>query len=725
MKTKFYLIGILLILLTFYSEKIYCQKFSDMVALDFTETQFTFYDPMDCSQATFLFKVTNVSNHNLEIYTDLINFKNETIPTSANPQGSTLLAPNESMWCRTIFKTRLFNYDYKIKQDIKKTVIINMHDWLNQYDGDDSRLAIEKEITIKVAGGETSTLCEAPIKLTVIDELGKPVDAAVEVDGPSREIGNEGIKRYVMNTGLSGKFVGFVPVSARYHLFARKNGYMTVYKEISAAELTTGVTIQLQKKDSKELPSFTLKKTFKGDIGFWRGSVNKQGDKIFLVQGMENYYDNNLYNDGKAILFDVNTEEILWQYPVGWQSWSGDIDDAGKYAVVTSYYYGGSPGFPSTGFNNYIALLNQKTGQEIWKKDFTKDNFPVIGNVICPSRGLKLSHSGNNVFVSNDYGASYLLNSTDGSIKWEFDYWENIREIIFSDDDQYLYVSTGGGWVYKFNTADGSVIWKQWVWSWASVNGFEISKDKKYLAIGANGGGAAVMDCETGSLIYSLPEIDNGSSWIRWINTQNDLLVSGGSGLSKIYDIKGNRINTCDALGIGMDWRPLDNNLLLCNNGELFDLRDGENLGRMFHVGEDDHISHFGWYNSVKKKYVWAIMETRSRNENILEVFNVDINTGTDSKNNLQIPSSFEVFQNYPNPFNPSTTIKYSVPQAAIVKVSVYDILGREILNLVNEEKLPGNYEVKFDGANLSSGIYFYRMQAGEYMIVKKMSLIK
>jgi hypothetical protein len=118
-------------------------------------------------------------------------------------------------------------------------------------------------------------------------------------------------------------------------------------------------------------------------------------------------------------------------------------------------------------------------------------------------------------------------------------------------------------------------------------------------------------------------------------------------------------------------------------------------------------------------------METRSRNENILEVFNVDINTGTDSKNNLQIPSSFEVFQNYPNPFNPSTTIKYSVPQAAIVKVSVYDILGREILNLVNEEKLPGNYEVKFDGANLSSGIYFYRMQAGEYMIVKKMSLIK
>ncbi|MBZ0203151.1 MAG: T9SS type A sorting domain-containing protein [Ignavibacteria bacterium] len=90
-----------------------------------------------------------------------------------------------------------------------------------------------------------------------------------------------------------------------------------------------------------------------------------------------------------------------------------------------------------------------------------------------------------------------------------------------------------------------------------------------------------------------------------------------------------------------------------------------------------------------------------------------------------EIPNRFSLNQNYPNPFNPSTTIKYQLPENSFVKLAIFDALGREIQTLVNENKPAGNYEISFDGLNLSSGIYFYKIEAGSFRDVKKMMLIK
>jgi hypothetical protein len=83
--------------------------------------------------------------------------------------------------------------------------------------------------------------------------------------------------------------------------------------------------------------------------------------------------------------------------------------------------------------------------------------------------------------------------------------------------------------------------------------------------------------------------------------------------------------------------------------------------------------------------------------------------------------------QNYPNPFNPTTTIKYSIPELSFVTLKVYDVLGNEIANLVNEEKPTGSYDAEFTMNNLqlSSGFYFYRLQAGSFVETKKMILLK
>ncbi|MCB9247072.1 MAG: T9SS type A sorting domain-containing protein [Ignavibacteriales bacterium] len=90
------------------------------------------------------------------------------------------------------------------------------------------------------------------------------------------------------------------------------------------------------------------------------------------------------------------------------------------------------------------------------------------------------------------------------------------------------------------------------------------------------------------------------------------------------------------------------------------------------------------------------------------------------------IQNKFALEQNYPNPFNPTTTIKYSVPESAgFVSLKVFDVLGKQVADLVNEQKQPGNYEINFDAEQLSSGIYYYTMKVNGNMITKKMILLK
>ncbi|MFQ3597458.1 MAG: T9SS type A sorting domain-containing protein [Chloroherpetonaceae bacterium] len=86
---------------------------------------------------------------------------------------------------------------------------------------------------------------------------------------------------------------------------------------------------------------------------------------------------------------------------------------------------------------------------------------------------------------------------------------------------------------------------------------------------------------------------------------------------------------------------------------------------------------------------------------------------------------SSRLSQNYPNPFNPTTMIRYQLPEASMVKIQVFDMLGRVVATLASERKDAGIYEVPFNASTLSSGTYFYRLQAGLFVETKKMMLVK
>jgi len=89
------------------------------------------------------------------------------------------------------------------------------------------------------------------------------------------------------------------------------------------------------------------------------------------------------------------------------------------------------------------------------------------------------------------------------------------------------------------------------------------------------------------------------------------------------------------------------------------------------------------------------------------------------------IPDNFLLSQNYPNPFNPRTEISYEVPAAKLVKLTVYNILGKEMAELVNERQSPGKYKVSFDASNLTSGVYFYTLSTDNFTETKRMILLK
>ena len=102
----------------------------------------------------------------------------------------------------------------------------------------------------------------------------------------------------------------------------------------------------------------------------------------------------------------------------------------------------------------------------------------------------------------------------------------------------------------------------------------------------------------------------------------------------------------------------------------------------------------------------------------------VEIISGIQNNKN-ELPKVFHLNQNFPNPFNPTTKIDYQIPELSFVTLKVYDVLGNEISSLVNEEKVAGTYAVEFDGTSLPSGIYFYKLQAGDFVETKKMVLMK
>jgi hypothetical protein len=116
---------------------------------------------------------------------------------------------------------------------------------------------------------------------------------------------------------------------------------------------------------------------------------------------------------------------------------------------------------------------------------------------------------------------------------------------------------------------------------------------------------------------------------------------------------------------------------------------------------------------------VWVLCS-----QNGLSLMKIDRSVTGVKKNNLD-PRMFSLSQNFPNPFNPTTTISFVLPSRSFVSLKMFDMLGREVETIISGEMLAGSYSKQWNAANVSSGIYFYRLQAGSFTETKKLILLK
>jgi len=241
-----------------------------------------------------------------------------------------------------------------------------------------------------------------------------------------------------------------------------------------------------------------------------------------------------------------------------------------------------------------------------------------------------------------------------------------------------------------------------------------------------------IYDTSNSGLLYpNVGRIAFDSEGIMWVATWYPGIagIEYGGGLTKFdgtnwttYDIYNSPLTSNTIFDIVVD---KDDNLWLCtcagglvkydrkNNWTIYDQM---NSGIAFNSQTTLAIDSFG--------NKWIAGENNSG----LSVFHeggVILSAGSHRDGPAHPPQSFSLLQNYPNPFNPTTTIPYNVAMAGHVTLIVYDVLGRLVSTLVNENQGAGVHMVRFDGANLASGVYFYKMQVGDHVFMKKMILAK
>jgi hypothetical protein len=139
-----------------------------------------------------------------------------------------------------------------------------------------------------------------------------------------------------------------------------------------------------------------------------------------------------------------------------------------------------------------------------------------------------------------------------------------------------------------------------------------------------------------------------------------------------------------------------------------------------------NNLGTFFWTPTDAQRGVWwpLVIGVRDYADTVRTSSNI-ATAGVSVEDEGKVPTEYALFQNYPNPFNPSTVIKYGIPKESMVSLKIFNSIGEEIATLVNRMQHAGYYKHEFNASKLNSGIYFYRLQAGDFVSIKKMMYIK
>ncbi len=330
------------------------------------------------------------------------------------------------------------------------------------------------------------------------------------------------------------------------------------------------------------------------------------------------------------------------------------------------------------------------------------------------------------------YGVSAILKTTNGGTNWVSKF-VNTR-IALRNTIQFINSNTGyaGGWsgdTALVKTTNGGENWqKVFVSGAVGIDKIDfIDANTGYMAGYGMDGKPSVFKTTNGGVswtkIYtdtrpgsfmSMCFVNLNTGWVVGISSSNQSLIQ----------------KTTNA---GVNW--VDQVNQHPSNWELYNIEMvNENTGWI--IGDAGQIAKTtnggtNWRAQLNSGYWWGI-DFISPDTGWVVGYHGDIlktvnGGGTVSVQNIssEVPSAYSLSQNYPNPFNPTTNIRYALPKSGMVKLVVFDALGREVETLVNESLQPGTYETTFDGSALNSGVYFYKLTVGDFTETKRMLMIK
>ncbi|NOX18076.1 MAG: T9SS type A sorting domain-containing protein [Chlorobi bacterium] len=361
---------------------------------------------------------------------------------------------------------------------------------------------------------------------------------------------------------------------------------------------------------------------------------------------------------------------------------------------------------------------------------FTKDGGVSWDTTIIPtsSRGTVISFFNRDIGITGD---ARIYKTSNAGTTWQRSdsafgfFFASLKTIELN----FAYCSGTEGKIIK--TTDQGLTWNHIE--------TEIFKNTRYGGLSVIDSISVFTNCDD----QLLKTTDGGNSWME-INIPNDI--------PRLWDVKFIDINYGWIVGgtrsifqttnggetwedqspanswdsfVSIDACDKNTAVTVSSAGAVFWTTDG---------GEDweEQVSQYSYGDLFKVQMLneldaWAV----GRDGLILKTTSGGI-TWIDNENNVDLPENYSLSQNYPNPFskssggNSATVIKFSIPNAGnVVSLKVYDVLGNEVATLVNKKLSAGEYEVKFDGSGLPSGVYYYRLQAGNFAETKKMIILK
>jgi hypothetical protein len=366
---------------------------------------------------------------------------------------------------------------------------------------------------------------------------------------------------------------------------------------------------------------------------------------------------------------------------------------------------------------NYFRILISANADTILAQTWTNSNW------VDDSRGIATYDGNNNLIQAleeswngsawvNSFLTTYSYDSNNNDTlevdqQWSGTQWDNVYKYTYTydsnhnvlvevdqlwltsqwfDSDRYTSTYSGNNLITYLAESSNFVSWSN-----ASLDTYTYDGNNNRITdvyqlwngIGWQNSSKDTMGYNSGNYLTSdLYLLWNGANW------DNTSLQTN------TYDINNNRVRTLYQDWNSTSWDNTDQDSAGYNsNGDIsFDIFQGWS-------GTD-------WVNETKYIYNYA------------GVTAVDNNLTT-------VPSHYYLSNNYPNPFNPTTNIKYSLSSGGFVTLKVYDIIGREVATLVNENQSSGNYTVRFDGSGLSSGVYLYQLKVNNFVSTKKLVLMK